>query len=253
MDQPCIYCKSASDDYSQFGKFQYHSGSGLRFHKFCRLLSNGTYSKEDRDDNFFTQPEIEEILRDVDRSQFLLCSYCGEAGATISCMAYLGCETRFHLTCGIINKALSYLTGNFLSLCRIHRLRPNFIENGENFCNDDVLPPAENDPRPDLIETEDEANIENDENKIQCFACLSVLYPPFEETSVLHSDCCYTTYGHKVCYQKLATNAGFARLKCPGCNNVDRFRFNMKRLGIYIPVRIASWETTVSRRWYETA
>lgn len=66
---------------------------------------------------------------------------------------------------------------------------------------------------------------------------------------MLVSPCCARTY-HRDCVQKAALQAGKAALKCPACNDKDRFNEEMERCGIYIPHADAQWEMPENSNFY---
>lgn len=133
---------------------------------------------------------------------FQVCWYCGHPGASIYC-AKPGCRRVFHLTCGVQSGCLSQFLDTFDSLCHKHNNEFRYKDYKEDQCV-----------------------ICRDPLKFTCDA--------------LQTDCCNSVF-HRRCIGSLALSAGYF-FKCPLCNNTEAFRKCMRRKGIYVPDRDASWE-----------
>ena len=56
-------------------------------------------------------------------SRLKLCIYCGKSGATTVC-SVMGCDRRYHYTCGGDNEVGFFYFGKYSSMCHEHRKLP---------------------------------------------------------------------------------------------------------------------------------
>ena len=84
-----------------------------------------------------------------------------------------------------------------------------------------------------------------------CMICLDTCGPVSGPgPGKLVSPCCGRTY-HRDCVQKTSLQAGKAALKCPACNDKDKFNEEMERCGVYIPHADAQWEMPENSNFYQ--
>lgn len=127
------------------------------------------------------------------------CCYCKRTGASIGC-CHKACRRAFHLPCALLRNCLFEFTDTFRSFCDAHHglKRPKRVH-----APDDV-----------------------------CTICLEKMdeYVPVRSVK---STCC-SKWFHKKCLMEMARSSGYF-FKCPLCNNVEPFRSDVVRHGIFIP------------------
>ncbi len=196
-------------------KNKYHLGKlitkeDISAHYYCVLFAPGLKQNGDLNqgiDGFL----VDDIKKEVRRGSRLSCSYCRKSGAVIGC-AIIDCNIKFHLTCGLINNSFHDFHNEdktFPSFCSQHRPNQrihNFGHKSDNLC---------------------------------AICRESVDQKPKPQT--LWSPCCYHWY-HRECVVKQSYHAAKHHFKCSNCNNRDEFVKEMKKFGVYVPSRDASWE-----------
>lgn len=132
------------------------------------------------------------------------CTFCGINGANISCCAR-SCRKAYHFTCGSKRNCHFEFVDPFRSYCEHH---PN-IEEPEKYHHSNDL----------------------------CVICHDEM-GEYHLAHSIESTCCKNKWFHRRCLQGYADNAGYF-LKCPCCNNSDKFREYIMKRGIFIPERYA--------------
>lgn len=131
------------------------------------------------------------------------CAFCLASGANISCCDKI-CRKAFHLPCASKQNCRFEFCGAFESFCDRH----HNIEQPKN-CHEP-----------------------ND----MCLICHQPMgeYNPIQSMPIT---CCNTgSWLHKYCLQKYAQTSGYF-VKCPLCNDVETFRKNIRRNGVFVPDR----------------
>ncbi|XP_046976004.1 uncharacterized protein LOC124542116 [Vanessa cardui] len=241
---PCAFCQRMVDEETTYGKL-YRIGD-IYCHYFCVLLSCCLIQKgRDEDGLFgFLYPDI---LAEIERSKKHKCSYCSREGATLGC-SVTQCRKQFHLPCGREKQAVSLFYGNYKSFCKDHapkqkiadgvmakaRVRMSF----HNKLNREKRnQKSKKIDKKIFSETEIQEVLES-----VCVIC----YEPvdgFPTNQTFWPPCCgRDAWFHRSCLERMALSAGVHYLKCPLCNNKDRFYKAVLDQGYYIPDRDAAWE-----------
>lgn len=182
-------------------------------HYFCLLLSSSLVQNgEDHEgiQGFLSQ----DILKEVRRASRLKCSYCKKKGAAIGCIVK-SCRQMFHLPCGLENGSMHQFFDSFKSFCSSHR-------------------PHQKVP-PKCIKL-----MKEDEDSKICTICYDSVNSKVSNDT-LWAPCCRKRWFHRQCLQRQALAQGYF-FKCPMCNNINKFKSEMKMFGIYIPDMDAAWE-----------
>nr|CAB3264833.1 PHD finger protein 7 [Phallusia mammillata] len=215
----CIFCWSSEDCEERFGELLCHFYTGLTMHYFCLLLSSGlhqTVTDEAADSSNAKDSiygfMIKDIVQEVKRAQKLRCTFCCKRGASIGCVVHK-CKTKFHFPCGLNVSVLSQFYDSFPSYCRLHRPKQS-IEVSQ------VAAPT----------------------TLKCPICLCKVQNVSDDYHIVRTPCCANSVIHRTCVQQQAFSCGTYFFRCPVCNDSDNFSDEMKRMGIYVPERDASWE-----------
>lgn len=130
------------------------------------------------------------------------CCFCRKNGANISCCTKK-CRRAFHFTCGSERNCHFEFVDPFKSFCEWHS---------------NVDEP-----------------LDRHQSTDSCMICHDQMgeYNPVQS---IRSPCCKATWFHKLCLQEYADKAGYF-LKCPCCNDSDRFRPHIAKRGVFIPDR----------------
>lgn len=214
----CIFCGRNEDDVEKYGGL-IHSRSGLSVHYFCLLFSSGLIQTENGESCNTAETttaiygfSIKNIMLEFARAAKLRCGYCHKLGASIGC-AYAKCSRKFHYPCGAEKQHLYQYFGTFEAFCSVHR-------------------PVQKIPLPRTINSEPQV----------CGICFDAIDHNLC-FGVLTTPCCKNSRIHRKCIEKQALSSGLYLFRCPLCNNSDDYTNEMKRIGVYIPQRDASWET----------
>ncbi|KAJ2942387.1 hypothetical protein O0L34_g15991 [Tuta absoluta] len=252
--EPCAFCKRDTDDEAIFGKL--YAIGDIHVHYFCALLSCCLVQKgKDTEGLFgFLYPDI---VAEVERSKKHKCSYCGMGGASLGC-SVSACRKQFHLPCGREKKAVSLFFGNYKSFCQLHAPRQKIPEHIMTKARirmkqaKGALRPQNNKRLPDG--SADKSLEEQDDSMVcvicyelvEAYPCCNSFWPPC---------CARDAWFHSTCLQAMALSAGMHYLKCPLCNDKERFLDAVVSQGYYVPDRDAAWEleTNAFREIYERA
>lgn len=204
-NKKCMLCKTEYENDVQYGELK--TLDDITVHYFCLLLASHIEQRGNDDEGIlgFLPNDIRKI---INKGKKFKCIYCKLMGATVHCIIKK-CQNVFHLICGLEKGTLHQYFGQFKSYCHLHRPQQK-------------VPP------------------EYLKNDAKCLICLNSVYG-FVSNDSLWPPCCKNTWFHRICVQKLALSTGYF-FKCPLCNNLDIFVEAMKKQGIYIPSRDASWE-----------
>lgn len=212
----CIFCGNAEDNIEKYGEL-IHSRTGISVHYFCLLFSSGLVQTENDESCNSAETSsaiygfsIKNILLEFARASKLHCGYCCKGGASIGC-AYAKCSRKFHYPCGAEKHYLYQYFGTFAAFCSEHR-------------------PVQHMPRSITCGPQ------------MCGICFDTIDHNVS-FDVLTTPCCKNSRIHRKCAEKQALSFGLYLFRCPFCNNSDDYVNEMKRIGIYIPQRDASWET----------
>ncbi|XP_045526535.1 uncharacterized protein LOC123715529 [Pieris brassicae] len=226
---PCCFCKRDVDDELLYGKL-YAIGE-IHCHYFCVLLSCCLiqHGKDEEGLFGFLYPDI---LAEVERSKKHKCSYCMKEGATLGC-SKTQCRKQFHLPCGRDKNAVSMFYGNFKSFCQQHvpkqKLPNNILDNIKNRKVKMKKSKVDNDLSEDIQEMVCVICYES----VDAFPTIHTFWPPC---------CARDAWFHRSCVQRMALSAGAHYLRCPLCNDKERFYDAVLSQGYYVPNRDASWE-----------
>ncbi|XP_045489065.1 uncharacterized protein LOC110997799 [Pieris rapae] len=226
---PCCFCKRDVDDELLYGKL--YAIGDIHCHYFCVLLSCCLiqHGKDDEGLFGFLYPDI---LAEVERSKKHKCSYCMKEGATLGC-SKSQCRKQFHLPCGRNKNAVSMFHGNFKSFCQHHvpkqKLPNNILEN----IKDRKLKMKKSKLDNDLSEDIQEMVCVICYESVDAFPTIHTFWPPC---------CARDAWFHRSCIQRMALSAGVHYLRCPLCNDKERFYEAVLSQGYYVPDRDASWE-----------
>ncbi|XP_023232376.1 uncharacterized protein LOC111632231 [Centruroides sculpturatus] len=214
----CMLCMSSYENDLQYGEMKTLNDVTVHYYclkcVYCELMGATIYCIIKKCQNVFhlicglQQGTLHQYFGQFNCFILQKCVYCELMGATIYCIIKK-CQNVFHLICGLQQGTLHQYFGQFKSYCHVHR-------------------PKQKVP-PEYI-TED----------VKCLICLNNVHG-FVSNDSLWPPCCKNIWFHRICVQKLALSTGYF-FKCPLCNNVDLFVEAMKKQGIYIPSRDASWE-----------
>lgn len=150
-----------------------------------------------------------DIRKCADKCASTKCVYCDCASASIQCK-HKSCKKTFHLTCGVQNGCLFQFTDAFSSYCGQHHR--SIIKDKQVKGHD------------------------------KCMICWELMgdYNPI--TSI--PSCCNQGWFHANCIRKSAIEAGYL-FHCPMCGNQnDAYLVMIRKRGIYVPERDATWELT---------
>ena len=209
------------------------------YHYFCCLFSSEGVQRG-KDEEGLNGFLAEDLKKEIRRGETLFCDFCKKNGATIPChrlhhpilflqynCMYFGyrktCKKNYHFSCG----ALCSQPGEHLFI---------FRNNMDSFC-------FNHGPKQNKI-----PNISPDPICMVCLdTCGRVSGPG---PGKLVSPCCGRTF-HRDCVQKTSLQAGKAALKCPACNDKEKFNEEMERCGVYIPHADAQWEMPENSNFYQ--
>ncbi|RZF42414.1 hypothetical protein LSTR_LSTR004222 [Laodelphax striatellus] len=205
----CVLCNGKDSDEVTFGSI-YKLGK-IEVHYFCLLLSSIVVQKgEDEEGILGFLPD--DILQAAQALSRVECTYCGARGANVRCAA-ARCRVVFHYPCGIKNNSFHKFSGRFPSYCSKHRSQQRIPKK--------VL---------ELIKSA----------QLECVVCLDSVEL---DTNMIWAPCCQkSALFHRRCLQRLAISFGSYALKCPLCNNKNKFCSALMENGIFIPEQDASWE-----------
>ncbi|XP_048341425.1 G2/M phase-specific E3 ubiquitin-protein ligase [Sphaerodactylus townsendi] len=204
---PCDFCQRTDDCPEKYGEKRTYEEFNLSVHYYCLLMSSGIWQKGEEEEGFYGFL-IEDIQKEVNRAARLKCNICKKRGASIGCVASR-CKRSYHFPCGIERKCIFQFRENFPSYCWKHR-------------------PIQKPPS-------------DSTGCSQCTICLELVEHSPSHT-ILTTSCCKNAWFHRDCLQRQALSAGVFFLRCPVCNNKEKFQNEMLRMGIYIPEKDASWE-----------
>ncbi|XP_068627136.1 uncharacterized protein [Battus philenor] len=239
---PCIFCQREIDDEIIYGKL--YAIGDIHCHYFCVLLSCCLVQKgKDHEGLFgFLYPDI---LAEVERSKKHKCSYCGRDGATLGC-SVSRCRKQFHLPCGRERDAVTLFYGNYKTFCKKHAPVQNI--------NDEIMCKArqrmlsqkkskylKSSGSESVMKTE-VVDEQTQNTECVCVICYETVegYPT---VGTFWPPCCARdAWFHRTCLQRMALSAGMHYLKCPLCNEKERFYKAVLSQGYYIPDRDAAWE-----------
>ena len=197
------------------------AGKGYEYyHYFCCLFSSQGVQRG-RDEEGINGFLAEDLKKEVRRGESLVCDFCGENGATIECHRRKSCKKRYHFSCG----ALCTDPSQHVFI---------FRDNMDSYCYSHA-------PRQKISVVSPEPT---------CLVCLDTCGSTGPGPGRLVSPCCGRTY-HRDCVQKTALQAGKAALKCPACNDKERFMVEMEQCGVYIPHADAQWEMPENSNFYQ--
>ncbi|XP_043213153.1 PHD finger protein 7-like [Amphibalanus amphitrite] len=154
--------------------------------------------------------KLADIREQVKKCAPRKCHYCRRGGAHATC-SHADCTKKFHIPCAVFAGALLSFFGSFNVHCSEHR------------------PSQQVDPE----RVRDES----------CGICLCPAGRP-DGLQVLCTPCCGHNF-HKLCLQQMALSSGYF-FTCPICrdkNNRSGFLRHVKKFGVFVPQRDASWET----------
>ncbi|ODN02574.1 G2/M phase-specific E3 ubiquitin-protein ligase [Orchesella cincta] len=198
----CNYCQRSEINSLEWGPM--YQLDGVTVHYFCMLFSAGL-SQNGQDDDGILGFLPKDIRKELKRGAKLKCKFCRGVGATIGCSTK-SCKASYHYPCGLEKDSVFQFIGNFESYCKTHREKV-------------VIPFSEIDSKcPICYEDVNEDNFP--------------LWPP----------CCKKRIFHKTCIMEMATNHAAHFFKCPLCNDKDIFSKAMRKAGVYLPDRDATWE-----------
>jgi len=222
-EMSCEFCHLGdTKDILQSGRlYRLVSGKSVEYyHYFCCLFSSQGIQRG-KDEEGLNGFLLEDLRKEVRRGESLICCFCKKNGATIPCHKK-GCKKNYHFSCG----ALCQEPGQHVYI---------FLNNMDSYC-------FTHRPRQSKA-----ANLSPDSTCMICLeSCGEVSGPG---PGKLVSPCCGRTY-HGDCVQKAALQAGKAALKCPACNDKDKFNEEMEKCGIYIPHADAQWEMPENSNFY---
>lgn len=187
------------------------SKEGISAHYYCILFAPDLQQNGSLDEGFkgFL---VEDVQKEVRRGSRLFCNYCHKKGAVIGCYVS-DCNVKFHLNCGLVNDSFHNFHDpmkNYPSFCCKHR-------------------PVQKTGRVNDRKSEED-----------CLICREAIVRKANPKS-LWTPCC-SNWLHRECVVKQAYHSGKHFFKCPKCNNKDIFVAEMKKYGVYVPTRDASWE-----------
>ncbi|CAL8090380.1 unnamed protein product [Orchesella dallaii] len=198
----CSYCHRSEINSLEWGPM--YQLAGISVHYFCMLFSAGL-SQHGDDDEGILGFLPKDIRKELKRGEKLKCKFCRCVGATIGCSTK-SCKTSYHYPCGLEKNSVFQFIGNFESYCEKHREKFNIpyadIDNKCPICYEEV------------------------------YATDIPLWPP----------CCKKRIFHKNCIMEMAKNHAAHFFKCPLCNDKDIFSVAMRKSGVYLPDRDATWE-----------
>ncbi|KAH9504735.1 G2/M phase-specific E3 ubiquitin-protein ligase [Bulinus truncatus] len=207
----CDFCQSEEDSELKFGAF--YQKEGVTVHYFCLLLSSGLFQKTRvSDKRSILGFMVTDIRNEIKRGKKLTCCFCNMKGATIGCCD-MKCKKKFHLSCSLENGVLHQYFDNYRSYCADHRMTQTLVK-----------------------------TLSKDKTKLECAICFSRIRFTSTSPNSLVCPCCKHCYFHRTCIQSYAISAGKHFLKCPLCNEAEKFQDEMLEFGIYIPDQDASWE-----------
>ncbi|XP_047522723.1 uncharacterized protein LOC125061364 [Pieris napi] len=226
---PCCFCNRDVDDELLYGKL--YAIGDIHCHYFCVLLSC-CLIQHGKDEEGLFGFLYTDILAEVERSKKHKCSYCMKEGATLGC-SKSQCRKQFHLPCGRDKNAVSMFYGNFKSFCQHHvpkqKLPNNILENIK-------------DRKLKMKKTKLDNELSEDIQEMVCVIC----YESVDAFPTIHTfwpPCCARdAWFHRSCVQRMALSAGVHFLRCPLCNDKERFYEAVLSQGYYVPDRDASWE-----------
>ncbi|XP_037935537.1 uncharacterized protein LOC119669629 [Teleopsis dalmanni] len=202
----CILCKSKEKDDIRYGEFLTKKDVGV--HTYCLYLSSNL-CQSGKDNEGFLGFLLSDIRNEVKRISAVKCCYCRGYYANIGC-CHKKCRHTFHLVCGVQKGAQNEFCDTFRSFCSSHVRKVRYH-------------PGDNDV---------------------CLICLENLITPlkrFDPVNMLRAPCCQNGWFHKYCLQKCAKMSGYF-FKCPLCNDTEKIKSNLKKMGVFIPDQDAAWE-----------
>ncbi|XP_026472743.1 PHD finger protein 7-like isoform X1 [Ctenocephalides felis] len=209
----CDICRRSDVDETQLG--QKCCYMNYKLHYFCLLLTQNTYQTAKPDTGIFgfTAKTIQAAYRRISQK---ICHYCGEKRANIKCYDEY-CMIFYHLPCGILNECVTQYFETFNTYCPDHA--PKQIVS-----NEDML-----------------YSLANSRFEDCCGICYDTLIPEINYKT-LWPPCCRNGFFHRKCILQFAFSAGESHFKCPLCNDKNVFVEEMRRIGVYVPKKDASWE-----------
>lgn len=225
QDSLCQFChQGETKDILQSGRLykmvQVKNSAEEYYHYFCLLFSSHGVQRG-KDEEGLNGFLSEDIKKEVKRGENIKCDICGEGSATIQCQRKT-CNMNYHFTCGATSNPehVFVFRNNMESFCPEHAPRQNRL--GRLVVKDNT-----------------------------CMVCLDKSFQtPGPGPGRLVSPCCGRTF-HRDCVQKTALQAGKAALKCPACNDKDKFNDEIERCGIYVPHADAQWEMPENSTFYQ--
>ncbi|XP_061843656.1 G2/M phase-specific E3 ubiquitin-protein ligase [Nerophis lumbriciformis] len=208
-NESCVLCRSSEDDPALFGDKMRVQEHNLSVHYFCLLTSCGVYQRGKEGEGVLGFL-VDDIKRESRRSARLRCCVCKKKGACVGCNV-TSCRKMVHFPCGRQHQFISQFTGDFPSYCPDHS------------------------PSQSVCVTSDLSLVRS------CSVCLDSLDPVLSY-HVLKCPSCHGSWFHRDCVQRQAHSAGVFFFRCTLCNNKEEYQEEMKRMGIYMPERDASWE-----------
>ncbi|XP_029454866.1 G2/M phase-specific E3 ubiquitin-protein ligase [Rhinatrema bivittatum] len=204
----CVFCQRRDDCPEKYGEKKTYKEHNLTLHYYCLLMSSGIWQRGEEDEGIYGFL-VEDIRKEVTRARRMACNVCKKKGASIGCVESR-CKRSYHFPCGIERECIFQFTGNFGSYCWDHRP----VQNSSPIRQPGSSP---------------------------CTICLEFVehLPTY---NILQSPCCKSAWFHRECLQYQALSAGLYFFRCTVCNNKEKFRNEMLRLGIHVPERDASWE-----------
>ncbi|XP_022187296.2 G2/M phase-specific E3 ubiquitin-protein ligase [Nilaparvata lugens] len=206
----CTLCKGREADEITYGSV-YRLGK-VEVHYFCLLLSSCVAQKGEDEEGIlgFLQ---DDILKAANLLSKVQCTFCNGAGANVRCQT-ARCKVVFHYPCGVKNNCSHKFLGQFPSYCPKHRVTQKIPK--QVF---DIIKGVQ----------------------LECVVCLDNV--ELNDNTIWAPCCKKNAFFHKRCLQGLAFSFGSYALKCPLCNNQQKFSKALVDNGIFIPEQDASWET----------
>ncbi|XP_041983630.1 uncharacterized protein LOC121736477 [Aricia agestis] len=236
---PCAFCGREVDDEAKYGKL-YVIGD-LYCHYFCALLSCCLIQKGQDSDGLFGFL-YGDILAEIARSKKHKCSFCGCDGANLGCTVSQ-CKKQFHLPCGRERQAVSMFYGNYKSYCAKHapkqKISDTVMEKVRQRMSKRRL---QNLTKAPSRTAKDSSMSEEDVTELACVICYEAV-EGCPSVDTFWPPCCgRDAWFHRSCLERMCLSAGVHYLKCPLCNDKDRFGEAVLQQGYYIPDRDAAWE-----------
>lgn len=232
---PCAICGREVDDEVLYGKI--YAIGDIQCHYFCVLLSCCLVQKGRETDGLFGFL-YRDILAEIERAKKHKCSYCSRGGATLGC-SVSQCRKQFHLPCGREKNAVSLFYGNYKSYCQQHvpkqKVHDNVMESIKQRRKNKIKSKKGG---ADVFEHEESSS----ESEFVCLICYEEV-EPYPGVQTFWPPCCARdAWFHRRCLQRMALTAGVHYLKCPLCNDKERFHEAVISQGYYIPDQDAAWE-----------